>query len=342
MHLILSEKIIEDILSADISLLSELLSISPSDLNFITRQKILKSGKLDLLYLLKDELLLIELKVVPFYNGMIAQINDYERDLIELQNQNKLIRADIRKVIIVISAKPSDYLNCEKSGIRLIIFDPKDVLTKFYDNFKELSEFLKIQSGDYGVVRLAFLTETIALLNAGKSISEITIIENKSEKTIRNRISVAVLLNLVNKFKNNFYVTDIGVEFIEKRSKLTEYILTEGQVELLSSFVKENPFFSSITYSILTLLESVFVLSKSAYPVPFDTMQDYFVKSVGKSSTWRTERARETATYIFGNYACELEFLSKIDKHFYITPKGIQAILLLQLNRSLKLIGSRK
>ena len=53
-------------------------------------------------------------------------------------------------------------------------------------------------------------------------------------------------------------------------------------------------------------------------------------------------RARQTATYIFSNYACELEYLVKVNNEFFLTPKGIQAILLLQLNRSIKLIESRK
>ena len=76
------------------------------------------------------------------------------------------------------------------------------------------------------------------------------------------------------------------------------------------------------------------------YPVPIKDAEDYFVKSVGKSDTWKAKKTKETATYIFSNYACELEFLTKINNTFYLTPKGIQAILLLQLNRSLKLIES--
>jgi hypothetical protein len=67
-------------------------------------------------------------------------------------------------------------------------------------------------------------------------------------------------------------------------------------------------------------------------------MRDFFVKSVGKESTWKTPKSRETATYIFSNYACDLQLLTKINNSFYLTPNGIQAILLLQLNRSIKLI----
>jgi hypothetical protein len=53
---LISEKVIEDILSSDKSILAELLSINPSNLSLIARQKTLQSGKLDLLYLSENEL----------------------------------------------------------------------------------------------------------------------------------------------------------------------------------------------------------------------------------------------------------------------------------------------
>lgn len=337
-----SEKIIEDILTSDKSILSEVLSLNFSDLSLIARQKIVSSGKLDMLYLHKDEMLLIELKIVPFYKEIITQINNYETDLIELQKQNKLINSKIKKIIVVTSAKENDYKTCIQNNIELIIYKPENILEKYYENFKELSAFLKIQSGDYGVVRLGLIKNTLSYMAEGISLKEIYKLENKSEKTIRNKISVAQLLGLVNKFRNNFYLTDLGSQFVDLGAKIVDDRLNEEQVELLSNFIKESPFFSSITYTVFSLIETVFVLSKNSYPVSKEAVKDYFVKSVGKTETWKADKARETATYIFSNYACELEFLVKVNNEFYITPKGIQAILLLQLNRSIKLIESKK
>ena len=295
-----------------------------------------------MLYLYRDEVLLIELKVVPFYNGIIKQINDYEIDLIELQNQNKLIKAKIKKIIIVTSAKQNDYDQCTKDDIKIIVYKPEDILAKYYENFKELSTFLTIQSGDYGVVRLGLLKTALNHLSQGLSLKEISNLEGKSEKTIRNKISVAQLLNLVSKFKDSFFLTELGSQFVSLGDSLIDDRLNQEQIELLSTFLKENPFYSSITYTIFSLIESVFVLSKNSYPVDKDSVKDYFVKSVGKTETWRANKSKETATYIFSNYACELEFLARVNNEYYITPKGIQAILLLQLNRSIKLIESRK
>lgn len=337
----MTEKVIEDILSFDKSILAELLSISPVNLNLIARQKILTSGKLDLLCLAEDELILIELKTVSFTNDIVGQIGGYHEDLVELQRQHRLIDAPIRQIILVTDFRPKDVELCATKNIKLISFKPENVLSKYYENFKEMTLFLKIRSGDFGVVRLALLIPTLSSVSKGKKTKEIATVEAKSEKTIRNRLSVATLLGLVTKFKGEYFLTETGIEFLEACDSSTER-LSEKQAELLSDFLKQNPFYSSITYTICSLLESAFVLAKSSYPISEVSLRDYFVKSVGKQLTWKTPKARQTATYIFSNYACELEFLAKLGNHFYITPKGIQAILLLQLNRSIKLIESHK
>ncbi|OGU77645.1 MAG: hypothetical protein A2V93_09285 [Ignavibacteria bacterium RBG_16_34_14] len=342
MNSFISERVIEDILATDKSILSDILSVNASDLSLIARQKIVSSGKLDLLYLCKDEIFLIELKIVSFYKDIITQINNYEKDLIDLQNQNKIVHSKIKKIIFVIGCRENDYISCKENNIELLLYKPEAILSKYYENFKELSTFLNIQSGDFGVVRLGLIKNTLNDLAEGLSIKEICKLEMKSEKTIKNKISVAQHLNLVSKFKTNFFLTDLGNSFVELGNKIVDDRLNQHQIDLITSFINENPFYSPITYTIYSLIESVFVLSKTSYPVPKDSLKDYFVKSVAKTKTWRMPRARETATYIFSNYACELEYLAKVNNEFFLTPKGIQAILLLQLNRSIKLIESRK
>lgn len=337
-----SEKIIEDILTTDNSILSEILNLNNSNLSLIARQKILNSGKLDMLYLYQDEILLIELKAVPFYNGVISQINDYYNDLLQLQSQHKLISSKINKIILATEASETDIISCNTNHIKLIVFKPEYVLSKFYENFKELSHFLKIQSGDYGVVRLGLILPSLDSISKGLSINDIMQLENKSYKTINNRLSVATLINLVIKFKGSFYLTDLGNTLMELSSNNIDDRLNEEQKKLLSDFIIQNPYYSSITYSILSIVESIFVLSKNSYPVPFEALKDYFVKLVGKGNTWRADKAKTTATYIFSNYASELNLLVKVNNSFYLTPEGIKAILLLQLNRSIKLIESRK
>jgi len=340
MNIEVSEKIIEDILVIDKNILSEIIQLNYNDLTLLGRQKSVKSGILDLLYLWKDELILIELKSVPFYNKIVEQINGYYDDLIQLQLENKLVKGKIRKYIIVTSKNNNQTSLCLENEIELILFNPKRVLSKFYENFKELSQFLKIQSGDYGVVRLGLIISTLKLLENGLTIERIANKEGKSIKTIKNRLSVALQFNLVRRYKNEYFLTEMGEGFTKTNNEVNDR-LNILQKEIIKNFIKEYPFYSSISYTIFSIVESVFVLSKNSYPVHIDKLKDYFVKSVGKSSTWKTEKSKQTATYIFSNYAIELDFLAKVDNEFFITPDGIQAILLLQLNRSIKLIENK-
>lgn len=140
------------------------------------------------------------------------------------------------------------------------------------------------------------MNHTLKLLSGGLNIKDILQIENKSEKTIRNRISVAILLNLVNKFRKEFFLTELGLQFVKAYENISDR-LSQKQIEILSDFIKWNPFYSNITYTVFSLIETIFTLSKNNYPVPKNLPREYFVKSVGKISTWKTERSKETASY---------------------------------------------
>ncbi|MBD3364186.1 hypothetical protein GF359_03120 [candidate division WOR-3 bacterium] len=205
-----------------------------------------------------------------------------------------------------------------------------------------MSYFLKIESADSGVVRLGLLKPTLLLLANGESLVQISTNLKRSKKTIGNRLKVASRLNLVTKFQREYFLTDFGNNFLSEGDSIINDRFSQKQLEILTKFVMENPFFSPVTFTIFSIIESVFVLSKSNYPVLFHKLRDYFIESIGKASTWKQEKAKDTATYIFSNYACELQLLAKVRNHFYLTPLGIHAILLLQLNRSIKLIESQK
>lgn len=338
-----TEKVIEDILSADRSILASVLSVNQGDLSPIARQKKFDSRRiLDLLYLHQNELLLIELKVVPFYSEIIEQINDYQNELLKLQSQSKLIKTKINKIILVTEARKEHFVACENEEIKLIKFDIEEILFKYYQNFKELSAFLKIQPGNWGVVRLYLLKTTLGLFNEGISVNEICKIENKSIKTITNRLAVASLIGLLEKNKNVYSLTKLGKEVLAADDFTSEERFNVEQFDLISESVIDNPFYSQITFSIMSVVDTVFILSKAEYPVKYDTFQDFFVRSLGKEKTWTKPQAQLTGTYHFANYAEELGYIQKVNNHLFLTPKGIQAILIFQLNRSIKLINARK
>ena len=338
----ITEKVIEDIFTSDKSLLANILLVNASDLNQIARQKRFDSRrKMDLLYLHKNELLLIELKAVPFYHDIINQINDYYNELLKLQSQSKLIKGNINKILLVTRANKDNYKQCGAENIKLIEFDIEEVLNQYYQKFKELSAFLNIEPSARGVTRLYLLKSTLNLLNKGHSFEEICKIEDMSHNTIFNRLAVARLLDLVEKNKRIYTFTELGKKIINSENKIAEERFNETQFEILSNFVKENPFFSQITFSIMSVVDTIFILSKAEYPVKYKIFQDFFVRSLGKDKTWKRPQAQLTGTYHFTNYAEELGFIQKIKEDLFLTPKGIQAILIFQLNRSIKLINAR-
>lgn len=119
----ISEKIIEDILASDKSIIADILNIDSVNLKLLARQKSLESGKLDLLYLYKGYLILIELKSVAYSSYVIQQIESYYQDLILLQQENKLINTEIKKIILVPKASTDDVEECLKNEINLVVYN---------------------------------------------------------------------------------------------------------------------------------------------------------------------------------------------------------------------------
>lgn len=77
-----TEKVIEDILSTDKSILAGVLSVNQSNLRSIARQK--------------------------------------KNELVALQSQSKLIKTKINKVVLVTEAKKEHFVDCEREQIKLI------------------------------------------------------------------------------------------------------------------------------------------------------------------------------------------------------------------------------
>ena len=123
------------------------------------------------------------------------------------------------------------------------------MLKKYFSNttrnFRELSAYLKIQPGNWGVTRLYLLKNTLALLNEGVVINEICKIENKSIKTITNCLAVASLIGLLEKSKSGYSLTKLGKEVLIKDDFTSEERFNVIQFELISEFVKDNPFLFS-------------------------------------------------------------------------------------------------
>ena len=282
-----SERVVEDIFSVDKSLLSGILYLNADELHPIARQKRFDNRRiLDMLYLYRHELLLVELKVVPFYFDIIEQINDYHNELQKLQNQSKLVKTNINKIVLVTDATKEQVALCGKQNIRLVKFNIEELLSKYYDNFRELSVFLNIRPANRGVSRLYLMKSTLLLLDQQKTINEICQIENKSRNTIYNRLIVACLLGILEKNKDNYIFTAFGRNLLLNDDSISSEQFSERQFIMLSDFVKENPFYSQITFSIMSVVDTIFILSKAEYPVKYDIFKDFLIRSLGKDKTW--------------------------------------------------------
>jgi hypothetical protein len=183
---------------------------------------------------------------------------------------------------------------------------------------------------------------TLELLKQDKTFHEICLIENKSRNTIYNRIITACLLGLLEKDKDKYSFTAVGKEFVRDEDAVSSEQFNAKQFSLLSDFVKENLFYSQITFSIISVVDTIFILSKAEYPVKYEVFQDFFVRALGKDKTWKQPLAQKTGVYHFVNYAEELGFIYRVSDSVFITPRGIQAMLIFQLNRSIKLINARR
>lgn len=337
----ITEKIIEDIFTTDKSLLANVLSVNQGDLNFIARQKKFENRRImDMLYLYKNELLLIELKVVPFYLEIINQINDYYQELIKLQEQSKLINTKINKIVLVTNANKEQITLCKENEIQLIKYDLEDVLTNYYNDFRELSTFINIMPQDRGVSSLRLLKTQLI-----KVQQEYNFFKEKKH-TDRDKLAVAKLLGLVetnSKINKNYYaLTEFGENLIKLSDNLDDDMFNEQQYNLISDFVIANPFSSQIAFAIMSVVDIIFVLSKAEYPVKYEMFQDFFIRSLGKENVWKSEYAKRNGTKHFSTYAKELGFIHRIGNSIYLTPKGINALLTFQLNRTIKLINARK
>ena len=80
---------------------------------------------------------------------------------------------------------------------------------------------------------------------------------------------------MVEKDRRNYSFTSLGKEIIKAEDKISDERFNEKQFELISDFVKENPFFSQITFSVMSVVDTIFILSKAEYPVKYDRFQDF-------------------------------------------------------------------
>jgi hypothetical protein len=338
------ESQIEDILVSAPILTKNILRLEEEP-RFLCRQMIMPSGRLDLLYTYRTDLLLVELKVVPFKRQFIEQLSGYRRDLQDMQQEGEIFQGPICAYLLVTKEGRTRQEIRDVNGIKCVTYDPAEVLDYFYKNMKPIALFTETKPIDIGIWNIHLIHGLLYSIEAG--VTSVKRLQKKlggSPRTLYNKIKFTHELRLIDWLPNGdaISLTNLGVEYCKCKDPFLPSRLSEGQAALIRSFVMSNPYKSSVILGIASAVEAVFALAKNTYPVPMSNMMAYFTFHAGKYFDWKTNKAKYNATRMYTNYATDLGLLGKTNDNIYLTPEGIRFTVQMQLHKGLKLVESMK
>lgn len=335
------ENQIEDIFVGSPNLMQRIMGLDEEPC-LIGRQIIVPSGRLDMLYTYHKDLFLIELKVASFQKKFIKQVLDYKNDLVVLQKQGKLIQGEIIPFLMLPKVSTSNKNEIESNGVVYQEYDPEVVLESFYnEKLRPITFFSELKPIDIGIWSIHLVNKFIYNLTKTNSIKELQGLTEGSSKTLYNKIKFANELGLINWKKNGDYIalSKQGKRYVEEKSDNFEESLSDGQIKVLKDYVIQNPYESAVILGIASIVECVFALSKTTYPIPLTQLEDYFTVYSGKMYDWQTQKAKSHGAKMYSNYAIDLGLMAKNDRSVFLTPEGLKFVIQIQLHKSLKLIN---
>lgn len=337
----IQESQIEDILVNAPALTKKILSLDENPF-LLSRQMPLQSGRLDLLYAYKADLLLVELKITRFNRKHIQQVLDYKNDLLLYQKNGRLINGNIIPYIVCTAVNDVQRELSNSYGIRCIDYNPEMALKYFYDNLPPIASFSEVKPIDIGIWNLHLIQEIVYLSEKTNNLKVLHNLVGGSRKTLYNKIKFAHELRLIDwsPHSENYSLTLLGKNYINGKDALYPHKLSETQCKLIRDIIIKNPYESAVLLGIASVVESVFSLSRNTYPVPMPQLFEYFTYLSGKYFDWKTEKAKFNATKMYSNYAIDLGLLAKTGDSIYITPQGFRFTIQMQMHKSLKLVGA--
>ncbi len=335
-----AEAAIEDVFVTRPSILCQLLGWN-HDLSLVARQLRVPSGRLDLLFVSLNRLLLIELKVERFRSDFVDQIVGYKRDLSELQGSGSLIEGDIDALLLVTEFGTGDQQICSDKGVRLVAYNPEAVLKAYYDQMAGISGFLRIRPADLGVWHVHVTHRVLYSLAEHHTILQISKVIGVATNTVRNHLRFGQQLGLVRRYAGKHFLTDLGMSYVQSQDPvLSPYRMSQAQMQLLRRHIARDPFSSGVVFGIYSLVESVFTLARNSYPVALQDLITYYRETVGKRFEWATERSASLGTNAFSNFAVELGLIAVMGDKVLLTPSGFRFVLMLQLHKGIQLVDS--
>jgi hypothetical protein len=333
---------IEDILISSPVLMKKMLRLDEEP-RLIGRQIIVPSGRLDMLYTYQKDLFLIELKVSTFQKKFVQQVINYRNDLQLFQKQGKLIQGYIRPFLLLPEVSISNRKNAETEGVLCEEYNPETVLKYFYsEKLRPITSFVEKKPIDIGIWNIHLINKFIYFLREVNSIKELQNKIGGSSKTLYNKIKFADELGLLIWNSKNDYIvlSEIGKRYISAKDDYYNEILSEEQSKILRNQVIENPYNSSVILGIASMVECIFSLSKTSYPVSLSQLEHFFTIYSGKIYDWQTKKAQKYGAKMYSNYAIDLGLIAKTDDKVYLTPEGFKFVVQMQLHKSLKLMNN--
>jgi hypothetical protein len=333
---------IEDILINAPSLMRETLRLSEEP-RLIGRQIIVPSGRLDMLYAYQKDLFLIELKVSAFQKKFIQQVVGYKNDLEQFQQQGKLLQGKIQAFLLLPEINQNNRKEAESLGVFCAEYDPEYILNYFYsEKLRPITQFVENKPIDIGIWNIHLINKFIYFLNNINSIKELQNIVGDSPKSLYNKMKFAYELGLIDWRSRDDYaaLSEIGKQYVTAKDEYYGETLSEEQAKILRKQVIENPYFSSVILGIASMVECVFSLSKTSYPVSLSQLEHFFTVYSGKVYDWQTAKSQKHGAKMYSNYAVDLGLMAKSDNNVYLTPDGVKFVIQLQLHKSLKLMNN--
>lgn len=333
---------IEDVLISSSGLMQQTLKLDEEP-RLIGRQIIVPSGRLDMLYMYQKDLYLIELKISAFQRKFVQQVIGYKKDLQQFQSQGKLIEGNIQAFLLLPKIDMVNRRSAANEGVFCVEYDPEVILNYFYsEKLRPITSFAENKPIDIGIWNIHLINKFIYFLNTTNSIKELQILVGNSSKALYNKIKFAYELGLLNWSSKDNYIalSESGKQYVTAKDDYYENALSEGQAKILRKQVIENPYYSPVILGIASMVECVFSLSKTSYPVELSQLEHFFTVYSGKIYDWQTEKSQKHGAKMYSNYAIDLGLMAKSGKNIYLTPDGFKFVIQLQLHKSLKLMNN--
>lgn len=338
MTLKIRESQVEDVLATYPEITQKILN-SDKELSLLARQKILNSGRLDLLFISADKLLLLELKVEKFKDDFVDQVIAYRSDLFSIQGSGLLPRGPIKTYLLCPEFTSDAYKLCGNHDIVGVKYSPERVLQDYFGKIKTSIPFVELRPMDSGLWNIHLINRVLYALNDTNDLGEIAKKTELSIKTIKNHIRFAEQLCLVDRDLSNVSLTTLGKQYVFNRDQSAPIdIVSDEQADLIQGYILENPFATPTIFGIYQIVETTFNLAKNTYPVPMDMIKPQFRDASGKRFEWQTAKSVYHGARMYSNYAIELGLLASVGNKLLITPRGIGFILLLQLYKGIKMV----